>query len=244
MGRKDAPLSRNPKRSPFRWPLSIGGAEAIRVRESFKRSAVSNRPCPRGEICGVVRSGSFGAHRDIPANESALFRSVRLEPRRILFRLAACGGTAAGGPTTGAAAAAASVLSDLDAERRVPPPPITGNTAVSLILLLDRKPPSPAVGGSMFRGDNRTLEETTRGNTRGRNRHVTLGRRTDTVWSPSAGRTCRRRRRWKDETYDERTTANGGRPSARVYYRRHHTLCRRTWPFDYLVTNVRTYTAR
>jgi len=85
---------------------------------------------------------------DVPASESDLFRSVRLEPRLILFL---------GRETGGLAAAAAAVTlptdlselpvlanddeSDLDMVRRVPP--IIGNTAVSLIRLLDRKPPPP-----------------------------------------------------------------------------------------------------
>lgn len=85
---------------------------------------------------------------DVPASESDLFRSVRLEPRLILFLGRETGGLAA----VAAAAALATDLSelpvlanddesDLDMVRRVPP--IIGNTAVSLIRLLDKKPPPP-----------------------------------------------------------------------------------------------------
>lgn len=94
----------------------------------------------------------------VPARESDLFRSVRLEPRRILF----LGTVVWGGRSTVAAVVAILAAlsprsdfptlanedeSDLDMVRRVPP--IIGNTAVNLILLFDRKPPPPAPVGSM-----------------------------------------------------------------------------------------------
>ncbi|CAI6368807.1 unnamed protein product [Macrosiphum euphorbiae] len=97
----------------------------------------------------------------VPASESDLFRSVRLEPRLILFLGSETGGlSAAAEDATAAAAAAFAAIdlselpvlanddeSDLDMVRRVPT--IIGNTAVSLIRLLDKNPPPPPAGGSM-----------------------------------------------------------------------------------------------
>lgn len=85
----------------------------------------------------------------VPASESDLFRSVRLEPRLILFLVRSTGLSAAGEAVAAALATDFSELpvlakedeSDLDMVRRVPT--IIGNTAVSLIRLLDKNPPPP-----------------------------------------------------------------------------------------------------
>jgi len=101
----------------------------------------------------------------VPASESDLFRSVRLEPRLILFLGSETGGLSAAAADAAAFAAidlsefpvlANDDESDLDMVRRVPT--IIGNTAVSLIRLLDKNPPPPPLlpapvpppsGGSM-----------------------------------------------------------------------------------------------
>jgi len=146
----------------------------------------------------------------VPASESDLFRSVRLEPRLILFLGSETGGlsTAAADATAAAAFAAIDLSefpvlanddeSDLDMVRRVPT--IFGNTAVSLIRLLDKNPPPPPpllpgpdpppAGGSMAgssskpHGDRRSYigvycESCARGRTH--TSHVTLQSRNDIV---------------------------------------------------------------
>lgn len=86
----------------------------------------------------------------VPASESDLFRSVRLEPRLILFLVRRTGGLSTAGEAVAAALAtdfselpvlAKEDESDLDMVRRVPT--IIGNTAVNLIRLLDKNPPPP-----------------------------------------------------------------------------------------------------
>lgn len=116
----------------------------------------------------IIRDG-------VPASESDLLRSVRLEPRLILFLDSETGGLSAAEEAAAAVALATDLSafpvlasddeSDLDMVRRVPT--IIGNTAVSLIRRLDKKPPPPpppppqlpgpvppAAGGSMAGGSS------------------------------------------------------------------------------------------
>lgn len=214
-----------------------------------------------------------GLRFTVPAKESDLFKSVKLEPRLILFLDKANGGRSttlvqAVAPVTMDLSAfpvlANDDESDLDIVRRVPT--IIGNTAVNLIRLLDKKPPPPPppFGESMFASetDTRTADGTGRRilihahtqthkrkrvhdtHTRERARHSWNAKRYRSSWSSSEhginnvtiwARVCctcadaAKKRKRTGEKYIQKKKKH------RTVGGRYHTLCRRTWPFNYLV---------
>jgi len=116
---------------------------------SAKYAKRRNRP-ERHSSCVGSGQNIIKLYGYVPANESDLFKSVRLEPRLILFLVRRTGGLSAAGEAVVAVLATdfseLPVLdkddeSDLDMVRRVPT--IIGNTAVNLIRLLDKNPPPP-----------------------------------------------------------------------------------------------------
>jgi len=225
----------------------------------------------------------------VPASESDLFRSVRLEPRLILFLVRETGGLSATAEAVAVAFAtdfskfpvlANDDESDLDMVRREPM--IIGNTAVNLIRLLDKNPPPPPpqfpgpvpppAGGSIIGSSSKShipsaqqfsIVFTAKAATQVRT-HVTSHFKRKTIsfvvvivvvvvvtsgGSRRRGRpvltvvplycirvqcsacacilyVLRTREKKTEKIYTQKYRTVGGR---------YHTLCRRTWPFNYLV---------